>query len=72
MMVATAFAAISSYETARGTPVETLENDKKLCTDFAIDILQYILEGLQSPEGAFWSSEDSNATPHLGEIKAGG
>lgn len=71
MIVATAFAAISTYETSRGTPVETLESDKKLCQDFAIDIVQYVLTGLQHPGGAYYSSENSNAPPKLGEIKSG-
>jgi len=71
MMVATAFAAISEPETARGSSVETLARDKKLCEDFALDIMQYILDGLSSPEGGFWSSEDSNSVPLLGEVKVG-
>lgn len=60
------FATINTPEMSRSVSVEELQADRKLCADIAIDALSYVMENLQSPEGAYRGAEAADSAVREG------
>jgi hypothetical protein len=64
------FATINTPEMSRSVSVEELQAERKLCADMAIDAPSYVMENLQSPEGAYYGAEAAERFVRAGRPRA--